>query len=310
MGPAAAPSGQLAVTLVVLAAAVLHAVWNALAKAVPDRVALFAVMAVAYVACGAAALAVVDPPAPASRPWVAASAAIHALYVLGLIQSYRLGDFNQVYPLARGAGPLLVAAVAATLLDEVPAPAQVAGILGVSGGVVLLSVGGTNGNGTNGNGNGNDVADGEGGARRLGLVHRPALLAALGTGVAIAAYTVIDGVGVRRSGSVAGYAAWLFLLDGLLTVAAAAAIRRRRFLGGLRRGWLAGALAGALSIAAYGLVLWAQTRGALAAVAALRESSVVVAAGIGVVAFDEPLGRRRLLASIVITAGVVLLNTG
>jgi drug/metabolite transporter (DMT)-like permease len=67
------------------------------------------------------------------------------------------------------------------------------------------------------------------------------------------------------------------------------------------------AIPATMSMTAYGLVLWAQTHGALAAVAALRESSVVVAAGIGAVLFHEPMGRVRIMASAAVATGVVLL---
>jgi drug/metabolite transporter (DMT)-like permease len=131
---------------------------------------------------------------------------------------------------------------------------------------------------------------------------------AVATGVVIATYTVLDGLGVRRSGSPLGYVLWLMALHGLATIATVAVLRRR-----LARppvtpsGWPVAVAAGVMSLLAYGLVLWAQTRGALAAVAALRESSVVVAAGLGAVLFREPLGRTRIAASIAVAAGVVLL---
>jgi drug/metabolite transporter (DMT)-like permease len=285
-----APAGQLSVTLAVLAAAVLHAAWNALVKALPDRVAAFALISTATVCCALVALPFVPIPERAAWPWLAGSVLVHGVYNLGLIHAYRLGDFNQVYPLARGAAPLLVAAVAALVLHEAPTPTQLAGIIAISGGVGLLTTG-------------------AGSPRGPARGDRLALLVALGTGVAIAAYTVLDGAGVRRSGTVGGYAAYLFLLHGLITVVAAAAVRRGRLVPAMRRGWHLGFLGGVLSVAAYGLVLWAQTRGALAAVAALRESSVVVAALIGALAFHEPLGRRRVLASAIIATGVVLVNT-
>ena len=77
-----------------------------------------------------------------------------------------------------------------------------------------------------------------------------------------------------------------------------------------RSTWRLTALGGVLSVTAYAIVLWAQTRGALAAVTALRETGVIVAAVIGTVVFHEHFGRRRLVAAFLVATGVVLLNIG
>jgi drug/metabolite transporter (DMT)-like permease len=137
---------------------------------------------------------------------------------------------------------------------------------------------------------------------------RPAVAAAVLTGVVIATYTTLDGLGVRHAGSVAGYAGWLFLLQGPALPLGALAVRRRRLWHDVRPHLLVGLTGGVLSLAAYALVLWAQTRGALAAVAALRETSVVLGAVIGTFVFREPFGRRRTAATVLVAAGVVLIN--
>jgi len=220
-----------------------------------------------------------------------------------LIAAYRLGDFNQTYPIARGLGPLVVAVVAVLALGERLAPLPAAGVILIAGAVALLGLT----------------------PWRQVRTNRAAVVAAVGTGLTIATYTLIDGIGVRRSGSPAGYTLWLVGLQGLLTVAVIVLARRVRRAGratsagpGMTRpvaradtgsvgAWTLAGAAAVMSILAYGLVLWAQTRGALASVAALRESSVVVAAAIGAMFFDEPMGRMRVLASAAVAAGVVLL---
>ena len=279
-------AGGGTVVAAVLLAAVLHATWNALAKSFSDRLAAFTLMGLASAACTVPLLGLA--PAPARAAWWAlgTSALLHTGYNLLLLAAYRLGDFNQVYPLARGTGPLLVAAVAAMALHERLGGAQLGGVLAVSGGILLLSAGRV----------------------PSGTSARPAILAALATGVMIAAYTVVDGVGVRHSGTAIGYTAWLFALEGPAMPLVALALRRGGLWRSLDGHWPLGLLCGVLSVAAYGLVIWAQTRGALAAVAALRESSVVVAAAIGALVFHERFGHRRILASAAIAAGVVLLN--
>lgn len=284
----APPTGSVdvAVTAAVLLAAVLHAVWNALAHTVADQFVGFVLIGIAYTACSAVFVPLVPGPAAASWPYLIGSVVLHLAYNLSLQQSYRVGEFNQVYPLGRGTSPLLVAAAAVLLVGEHLAAVQVLGVVVVSLGLAsLVFVGG-----------------------RPRPQDRPAIVAALGTGLAIASYTVVDGVGVRRSGSVVGYTAFLFLLQGPMIPLYGVYRRRRRLLGQLRPHAPAGLSAGVMSLAAYGLVLWAQTRGALAAVAALRETSVIVGAGIGAVFLHERFGRPRLVATAFVVTGIVLLN--
>jgi drug/metabolite transporter (DMT)-like permease len=274
-----------AVTGAVLLSAVLHASWNALLKGVEDRLAMVVLLDLTGMALSLAAVAVVPAPARASWGFIGLSVLLHTGYKLLLLSSYRVGDLSQVYPLARGTAPLLVAAFAGLVVGERLAPVQLAGLLGVCGGLGLLLEAG-----------------------RAGLRRAPAVGLALATGVVIAAYTVVDGLGVRRSGSELGYVAWLFLCHGLPIPLLAVAFRRPGLAGRLRAGLGTGVVAGVLSLAAYGLVLWAQRRGALAVVAALRETSVLVAALIGTLVFGERFGRRRVVAASLLAAGIVLLN--
>ncbi len=136
----------------------------------------------------------------------------------------------------------------------------------------------------------------------------PAVAAAVGTGAVTAAYTVVDGLGVRRAGTVVGYAAWIFLFQGVATVLIAFAVRGRSLAPSLRTDGVRGLTGGMVSMLAYSLVLWAQTRGSLAEVATLRETSILAGCVIGTVAFHERFGRARLLASAGIVFGIVLIT--
>jgi drug/metabolite transporter (DMT)-like permease len=274
----------MAVTVAVLVAAVLHASWNALLKGVEDRLATVVLLDLTGLVVAAVAVPLVPAPAPASRGLLVASVVLHLGYELLLLLAYRGGDLSQVYPVARGAAPLLVAGYAGLVLGERLAPVQLAGLGGVCAGLLVLAEVGR-------------------GAR-----WRAAVGPALATGVCIAAYTVADGLGVRRAGTVAGYVAWLFLLHGLPIPLSALAARRHALAPRLRGQLGPGVAAGLLAVAAYGLVLWAQRRGALAVVAALRETSVLAAALIGTLVFGERFGRRRVLAAAVLAAGIVALN--
>jgi drug/metabolite transporter (DMT)-like permease len=276
----------MGVTGAVLVAAVLHACWNALLKGGRDRVATLVLLDLTGLAISALALPLVPAPAPAARGLLVASVALHLGYELLLLRSYRTGDLSQVYPMARGSAPLLVATYAGLVLGERLGPWQLAGLAGVCAGLLLLLLG----------------------TGAAPLRQGRAVGPALATGVFIAAYTVADGLGVRRAGTELGYVAWLFLLHGIPIPLVVLAVRGRGLAARLRQGLWPGMAAGALSVAAYGLVLWAQRRGALAVVAALRETSVLVAALIGSLVFGERFGRRRVLAAAVLAAGIVVLN--
>lgn len=263
------------VPLVLLAAA-LHATWNALVKPAGDRLgAIGALNAAIALVCLPAAILV----APHEASWVAlaVSSLLHVAYNLALVAAYDEGDFSQTYPIARGSAPPLVAIVAAIALGESLGALRIAGLVAVTAGMFVLAAG----------------------------PRQPRAIAlALRVGVVIAAYTVVDGIGVRHSGTPLGYAAWLFVSSGALT---AIAVRAR---GGALRARGVTLIGAPCAIAAYGLVLWAQTHGRLAVVAGLRETSVVFGALIGLIAFHEQLGLRRVLASALVAAGAVALALG
>jgi drug/metabolite transporter (DMT)-like permease len=275
-----------AVVPVVLLAALLHATWNAMAHAVPDRLIGFALIGIAYLAAGGAMAAVAPLPAGGSWVYLIASVLLHVLYNLLLMRSFMLGDFGQVYPLARGTAVAVVAVLATVAVGETMPPVRLVGVILVCVGLAAL------------------VAP----LGRTGTAELPAVVAALGTGVMIAGYTTVDGVGVRGSGSVLGYTGWLFLLQGAALPILAYVRRGRGLVRQARPYLLAGLAGGVISLAAYGLVLWAQTRAPLAPVAALRETSSLMGAIIGAVVFKESFGRRRVLAAVVVTVGVVLTN--
>jgi drug/metabolite transporter (DMT)-like permease len=270
---------------IVIGAGALHATWNAIAKHLDDRLAAFAVIGVATMVGGGAVLAVTGLPYRAAIGFAVLSAVIHIGYELGLMSSYRLGAFNQVYPIARGTSPLVVAFGAYFLAGEHLGVIPLAGVVILALGLVSLALSGG----------------------RLTSSELPAIGAALLTGLTIAAYTIVDGLGVRRAHDPYAYTALLFLLMGpVFPVIAAFRRPGLKWLTGPAAGQ--GLLAGALSLVAYGTVLWAQTRAPLAEVAAIRETSVVFAALIGLKLFAERFGTRRVAAAVLVAAGIVLIS--
>ncbi|MGW5973148.1 EamA family transporter [Streptomyces sp. NPDC055186] len=273
------------VTAAVLLAAVTHAAWNAIAHRITDKPAGFALISGGGLLIGLALLPFVPLPASGAWPYLFGSAAIHIAYYALLMKSFELGDFGQAYPIARGSAPLLVTVLAAVFAHEVPDGRAAAGITLSCAGLTGVALWGLRG-------------------------HRPdraAIGAALATGLTIAAYTVVDGLGVRASGSSLGYIAWLMAVQGTV-IPAYVLWRRRSGTTALLRPYAALGLLGAvLSVAAYALVLWAQTRAPLAPVAALRESSIIVGAGIGALFFRERFGAPRVAAAGLLVVGIGLM---
>ena len=273
------------IVVAVLIAALLHASWNAIAHAITDRLLGFALIGLGGMLATAPLLLVVGMPPPEAWPLLLGSLVTHLLYLSLLMLSFRTGDFGQVYPLARGTAPWVVAVIGVVVFGENLPPAELAGVLVISGGLMVLVFAG-------------------GLPRRH---HVPALAAAFATGLAIASYTVVDAAGVRLTQNPVGYIAWIMMLQGPVFLLVAAATRRRELLRQLKPIWKVGLLGGAISAGAYGLVLWAQLSGAVAGIAALRETSIVFAALIGSVLFRERFGPVRIIASGVVVAGVLLL---
>ncbi|HXQ60160.1 MAG TPA: DMT family transporter [Acidimicrobiales bacterium] len=269
----------------VLGAGVLHAVWNAIAKQVDDRLTAFALIGMLSTVAGGATLVVTGLPDGAAVPYAVVSAGLHVVYDLALMHSYRLGAFNQTYPIARGTSPLVVAVGAYFLAHERLPGAALAGVVVLAGGLMSLALS----------------------SGRLSRADLPAVGAAVFTGLAIASYTLVDGLGVRRAHDPYAYAALLFLLLGPVFPAV---VLVRRPLSVWRAGAVVrrGLVAGALTLAAYTIVLWAQTRAPLAEVAALRETSVISAALIGTLFLKERFGARRVTAAVLVATGIVLIS--
>ncbi|MER7955536.1 DMT family transporter [Streptomyces sp. NPDC096030] len=277
------------VVAAVLLAAVTHAAWNAMAHTVRDQLLSFTLISGGGALIGGAAAFFVPLPASGAWPYLIASAALHVGYMVLLMRSFTLGDFGQMYPIARGTAPLAVTVLAAVFVDEIPDAWQLTGVAFACAGLTGLALWGIRGSG-----------------------RRPdwaALLAAGATGLAIAGYTVVDGVGVRASGTPLGYIAWLMVLEGVAIPAYALWTRRAALLPQLRPYAARGLLGAGLSVAAYGLVLWAQTKAPLAPVAALRESSIIVGAAIGAVFLKERFGGPRIAAAGLMVVGIGLMLT-
>jgi drug/metabolite transporter (DMT)-like permease len=277
----------LSVFLIILLAAALHAGWNAVVKVRLDPVLAMTLITVACSVIAAPLLVVVGLPRSAAWPWIVASIVIHLGYYVFLAQAYRLADMSQVYPIARGAAPLMTGLMSLVFVHD---PITLGGGLGIAclaGGVLLISFKGQ---------------------RSLAAPSPVAILCALATAATICAYTIVDGIGARAAGSAHSYAAALFALDA----APMAALCLWRYgLEGIKpisKFVGPGFAGGAMSLAAYWIVIWAMTVAPIALVAALRETSVLFAGLIAIVVLKEEMTPIRALAASLILAGLAAMR--
>lgn len=270
--------------ILVLIAALLHASWNAFVKAATDRLVILGLIATSHVFVGV--FLVFQSPLPdiASVPYIVASTIIHFGYYYLLYHSYRLGDLSQVYPIARGMAPILVAVGAQLFAGEALVPLAWAGVLIASAGIFMLS-----GNIFN------------------GKISPHAILAAMATGLMIGLYSIADGLGVRIANSSLGYIGWLFAAE-ILVVGFVFSKIRHRLKQITKQTLLLGLFGGLISAMAYGIVIYVKASAPLGIVSTFRETSVVFASLIGILWLGERPWKLRIGASIVVVGGVIVMG--
>lgn len=273
------------VFVMVIASAALHAGWNALLKIGLDRFLTASLIQIGAGAIALLALPFVPMPNAAAWPWIVLSALLHIGYNVFLSRAYQYGDLGQVYPLSRGSSPLLVAGLSVLLLGEVLPGGQLFGLAVLVAGIWLMAV--------------------RGGS---GKASRGLLLCALMTALFIASYTLADASGARANGDPLSYSLWLFAVNGLVMALVILGQRGPRVVRELGPHWRAGLVGGGMSMLAYTIVIWAMTQAPVALVSALRETSVVFALLIGRLWLGESLPPIRLLACLIILAGVALMK--
>jgi drug/metabolite transporter (DMT)-like permease len=283
------------IVAMLLAAALMHASWNALLKADrSDRLATFGVIMTTGTLMGV--IAVPFLPSIASGAWkfLAISVTVHVAYYTFLLKAYSYGDLSHTYPIARGMGPLLVALVSGQLIGEHLRVQDMLGVLLLSGSLVTLAL------------------PLKGAKPQPGGRHGLATLFAMMTGVTIATYIIADGFGVRAAGPDMAhrlaYIAWLCVLEGPWLLVLAILLRPATVWAHLWRHWWKGMIGGVIANTGYGIAIYALVLGPMAHIAALRETSVLFGALMGTLLLGEPFGRRRVVAAAVIVTGLALMN--
>jgi drug/metabolite transporter (DMT)-like permease len=266
----------LSAFLLALAAAVLHAVWNLLLARARDPEAATAVALVAAALLFAPVATVTWDVEPGAWPFVGASAALELAYFALLAAAYRRSDLSLVYPLARGLAPVFVLAIAVVALGVGASAGEVAGVLAVGAGVLLVR------------GVGRD-ADARG------------TVLAVAVAGCTAGYTLVDNAGIEHAAPLP----YLELVLAGPALAYAGALVAFRGRAAVRAEVGVGAVAAGIAMfAAYAFVLAALARAPAAPVAAVRESSVVIATILAALVLHERVTPARLAGSVLVVAGV------
>ncbi len=283
------------VLLIVLLAAALNAGWNSAIKVGGDRITLMAITTLIGSVISLCVLPWVDMPGRASWMLLALSIAIHTVYHFVLPIAYSHGDLGQVYPIARGSAPLLVMAGAAVFAGEWPGAGEMLGVVVLSAGVLALAW--------------KERVPGRG-SRVPGNASGKAVGYALLAGLLIAAYTVVDALGARRSGSAIGFAVLITLGDGIATALAVLFWKGAKVFRVDRRTLALCAMAGAMQMGAYWIAVWALARAPMGTVSALRETSVLFVALISAFVLKEGVNARRMVSVVLVFAGIALIRLG
>ncbi|HEX3431814.1 MAG TPA: DMT family transporter [Rhizomicrobium sp.] len=271
--------------VLILVSAAVHALVNILTKSARDKYAMRLLIGVFSALVVAPTLFFAAVPRGIAVWLLFATAFVHAFYELFLVKSYESAAFSAVYPVARGTGPLFTTVGAILILREHPPAIQLIGILLVCGGVIAVGF-----------------------SHRASAGIRTGLMYALGTGVTIGCYTLIDASGVRAVANPFSYVLWFFVAHGACVLVTAPGIRGRRVIMEARRQWKLGTIVSLLSVVSYGAAMFAWRFGATAQLAALRETSVLFGTALAMQFLGEKMSPRRWAAASAIALGAVLLQ--
>lgn len=271
---------------VVIFAALLHAVWNALVKSTDDKHLSMVAVILGHLPIALVFLPFVPAPDPQSWPYIAGGIVLHVGYQIFLFMSYRIGDLTQVYPIARGSAPLLVAGISVVFLGVHLSMIELLAIVTIGCGIISLTLV----------------------RQRDGMRNGKAGLLAFITGCFIAGYSLVDGLGAREAGTSIGFYVWLTIGNVILFAVFSAYMRPELIMAVPRHAKRVVVIGGGASFLAYALVMWAFMQAPIALVTALRETSIVFALLIGVFALKERLDLIKVLSTMVTLIGVVLLR--
>ncbi len=274
------------VFLVIIVAAFLHAIWNAMVKYEKDKYLAVGAIVLGHVPASIVIIFLTPFPSVESIPYIIISAILHIGYEWNLLSAYRFGDFTKVYPIARGTGPTLVTIISLIFLGVVLSNFETLGILIICLGIFVLAF--------------QDIDV---------LKNRKAVLYAFLTGFFIMSYSVIDGYGARASFSPLSYVGWSFILNAaIFPILLIYKNKARTILKIAKEGKKIFFIGGTISYMVYAIVVWSFTQAPIPLVVALRETSIIFALLIGFFVLKEKFTLLKTAAVLTIFFGVVLLK--
>ena len=218
-------------------------------------------------------------------PYVFCSVMLHIGYQLFLSFSYRVGNYMQVYPIARGSSPIVIAIISIFFLGINFSNLQLISILFICLGILSVGL-----------------------LKKSGLYNFSTLFFSIGTGFFIASYSLMDGFGARIANAPITYFAWVAVLNAIIYGIIISFVRPNILSLCIEKGKKMFFLGGASSFLAYTLVVWAFTKSSIALVSALRETSIIFALLIGFIFLKEKLNLTKVFSVILIFLGIVILR--
>ena len=271
------------VFLIILLATVMHAVWNGMVKKHPDKVVAVSGIVFGHVPASIIAIILLPSPSADCIPYLIASALIHQGYNWYLLSSYKIGDLTQVYPIARGFGPLVATIISILILGLVLDNLIILSICLICLGIMIL-----------------------------GIFNQPSkknskiIQYSLFTGFFIGLYSLVDGYGARVSLSAITYMSWSFILIAFLfPIVLKIKKQENIFKNVMSRGKQIFWVGGTLSYIIYIIVVWGFTKAPIPMVGALRETSIFFSIFIGYFFLKEKITSKKIFTIILILVGVV-----
>lgn len=269
----------------ILLAAFIHAFWNTLLKSCSDEFSAILAMSLVSGIVALPILPFITSPEKESWPWIVAAAMLHTGYKIFLAKAYKIADLSQVYPLARGAAPIIIAIVLLTFFNETIVVTNLIAIVVISLGMLLMAFKG-----------GNFVSG----------LEPMALVFAMVTAGIIAGYSIVDGIGARIAGTASGFILWMSIGDAIGMIIYAKLFHGNSVFRKLRGDWKTGSTAGILALISYWIAVWAFTQAPISLVAALRETSIIFAVLIAFFVLKEPISIWRWVSVLIITMGATI----
>jgi drug/metabolite transporter (DMT)-like permease len=227
------------------------------------------------------------PPLPAAG-WLLISAhfSLHMIYKVLLLKMYSQGDFGQVFPIARGSAPVLITLIAIPAAGEFPSATAMLGVTIICLGLIGFTLE----------------------PRKVQRAGAAPIILAGAAGAVVSVYTIVDALGVRLPGAGVTFFVTLFTVDAIGMMILGLYWRRERLWSGMTTCWKPGMLGALLSVLNFSIVLWVMSFNPVGLAAAIRETSIVIAALIGTYWFKEPFGPRRIAAASIILLGIGFIN--